>query len=233
MAPCGRYDRHARAAGPAGVLTRNREMLAGPALEGEPAMTTVGYAVHSSGRVGLVVACLVVLVLATAAQGLIRVGRGNDPVKDNNWPAGAVELANLKTRVGWWEGPPFGGGQHNFLYRGDTKAFQEALDLFAKIRTPEMRVFVHPGTQESPFLRDEKDPKADTGVDWSFTVWTPESYHRLYNNPDTRFASGQAEFREALAGPRMDVYVGQGGGVDWKQVKVPANVKLSDERASA
>ena len=196
-------------------------------------MSATVHAPHHSPRLHSVLACLLVPLLATAAQGLILVGKGNEPVKDNNWPAGAVALANLKTRVGWWEGPPFGGGQHNFLYRGDTKAFQEALDLFAKIKAPELRVVVHPGKQESPFLRDEKDPKANARVDWSFTVWNPESYHRLYNDPKTRFASGQAEFREPLGGPQMDVYVGEGGGIDWKQVKLPGNVKLADERASS
>ena len=80
------------------------------------------------------VAILLVLLLATAAQAMIMVGRGNDPVPDNRWPAGAVDVANLKTRLGWWEGPPFGGGQHNFQYRGGTAAFQQALDCSARSR---------------------------------------------------------------------------------------------------
>src|SRR5688500_13088747 len=73
------------------------------------------------------------LLVAAPALGLIQVGRGNDPVRDHNWPAGSLDVANLKTRVAWMEGPPFGGGQHTFLYRGDTAALQAALDLFGKI----------------------------------------------------------------------------------------------------
>ncbi|MDB5290725.1 MAG: hypothetical protein JWL69_1966, partial [Phycisphaerales bacterium] len=131
-----------------------------------------------------ILAALFVMLLAGQALALIRVGRGNDPVPDNNWPAGSVELANLKTRVGWWEGPPFGGGQWSFLYRGDAKALQEALDLFAKIRAPRLDVFIHDGGPvENGFLKDEKDPKASTRVDWSFTVWDPRSWNQLYNNP--------------------------------------------------
>src|SRR5262249_2376548 len=107
------------------------------------------------------IACLALLAFSTAALGLIVVGRGNDPVKDSNWPAGSVDLANLKTRVGWWEGPPFGGGQYQFLYRGDTAAFQEALDLFGNIRAPELRVHIHEGRSENIFLQDRKDPKAE------------------------------------------------------------------------
>jgi hypothetical protein len=87
-----------------------------------------------------------------------------------------------------------------------------------------------------PFLKENRhEPRRlfRSRLAPTFTVWDPESYHRLYNNPKTRFASGQAEFRQPLGGPQMDVYVGEGGGIDWKKVKVPGNVKLSGERASA
>ena len=49
-------------------------------------------------------------LLSSTAFALITGGLGNDPVRDAGWPLGAVDVANLKTRVGWWEGPPFGGG---------------------------------------------------------------------------------------------------------------------------
>jgi hypothetical protein len=45
-------------------------------------------------------------------------------------------VANLKSRVGWWEGPPFGGGEWHFLYRGDQAAFEATLAAFAAIRAP-------------------------------------------------------------------------------------------------
>src|SRR5437764_1236577 len=96
---------------------------------------------------------LLILLLCAVAQALILVGRGNDPVQDHNWPAGSLELANLKSRVGWYEGPPFGGGQHCFLYRGDHNALQQAIDLFARIGAPQLEVVVHEGPSSSAFLK--------------------------------------------------------------------------------
>ena len=135
-------------------------------------------------------AAICLLLLAGPAMALIMVGKGNTPVGDNNWPAGSVDLANLKTRVGWWEGPPFGGGQHNFLYRGDARELEQALDAFAKIRAPRLQLFVHDGGPAViEFLKDEKDPKANDRYDWSFTVWNPGSWNRLYNNPKSQFSA--------------------------------------------
>ncbi|MDB5354516.1 MAG: hypothetical protein JWN24_969 [Phycisphaerales bacterium] len=182
-----------------------------------------------------ILAALFVMLLAGQALALIRVGRGNDPVPDNNWPAGSVELTNLKTRVGWWEGPPFGGGQWTFLYRGDAKALQEAIDLFAKIRAPRLDVFIHDGGPvENGFLKDEKDPKASTRVDWSFTVWDPRSWNQLYNNPSSRFSADDPNggFRKGVDPPRMDLFAG-GKGIDLSAIKMPAGVTVTDERASA
>src|SRR2546430_16842013 len=128
----------------------------------------------SCGRIALLATLIAISPLASA---LIMVGRGNAPVHDNHWPAGALEVANLKSRVGWWEGPPFGGGQHCFLYRGDTATFQTALDLFAKIKSPELKLAVHEGPQHNQFLQEPKDRKSDDRVDWSFTVWNPQRWN--------------------------------------------------------
>jgi hypothetical protein len=177
------------------------------------------------------------LLLTSSVHALITVGKGNDPVTDRNWPAGALDVANLKSRVGWYEGPPFGGGQWAFLYRGDTAALQAALDLFAKTNTPELTLVIHEGPGESPFLRDENAAPGATGTfDWSFTVWDPRSFHHLYNNPNTVFSAGDpnGNFRRGtVEPPRIDVFVSAGGGIDWARVTVPANLKVADERASA
>src|SRR5216110_2115378 len=119
----------------------------------------------------------VAVFAAFPASALILTGRGNQPVHDAGWPKGALEVSNLKARVGWWEGPPFGGGERQFLYRGDATQFQQALDLFAKIRAPRLELVVHEGPEENQFLKDVKH------VDWTFTVWDPRSFHQLYNNP--------------------------------------------------
>ena len=186
-------------------------------------------------RPSVFIALFLLLTIPTSA--LITVGRGNSPVPDGNWPAGSLDLANLKSRVGWWEGPPFGGGQHQFLYRGDEAILQAAIDLFAKIRAPELRVVVHEGPHESQFLRDDKDPKSDTSVDFTFTVWNPRSFHQLYNNPTSTFSAQDpgGNFRSPVEAPRLDIYVApkDAKGIDLTKIKIPKNLKVTDERATA
>ena len=185
-------------------------------------------------RPALVFLCYSTALLAPSpALALIQVGRGNVQVQDAGWPLGALDVANLKSRVGWWEGPPFGGGEWQFLYRGTTEEFVQALTNFAAIRAPALELVIHDGPQENQFLADDIDPKADTRVDWTFTVWVPASWHRLYNNPKSIFAASQPQFRQPVDRPRLDVYIGGGGQVDWAKVTVPRNVRVRDERASA
>lgn len=186
----------------------------------------------SSRHVAAVIVLLAGLFLAGDVAGLIFVQKGNDPVDDKGWPRGAVAVANLKSRVLLWEGPPFGGGQYNFEYQGDSAALQKALDAFAKIRAPKLELILLDGPHHSHFLKDEKDPTADIHVDFTFTVWRPESWHRLYNDPTSRFGASQPQFRQPVDPPRMTVYVG-GGLVDWSKVKVPKGLEVIDRRASA
>ena len=61
------------------------------------------------------------LMLASPVEALILTGTGNQPVHDPGWPVGAVEVANLPSRIGWWEGPPFGGGEWHFEYPGQDR----------------------------------------------------------------------------------------------------------------
>lgn len=155
-----------------------------------------------------------------SASALIMTGHGNKPVRDPGWPEGALTVANLESRVGWWEGPPLGGGQWQFVYRGDTEAFTEALAAFAAIHAPVLELVIHDGPQEDSILKEK--------VDWSFTVWVPASWHRQFNNPRRVFGAGRPQFRQPVDPPRLDVYIGS-GQVDWAKVKVPAGVTIRDE----
>ena len=189
------------------------------------------------GRTGCVLLAVVVMGIwgVRPAGALIEVGRGNRPVADRNWRLGAVEVANLESRVGWWVGPPFGGGNYSFLYRGDTEAFNEALKVFAKVRAPALELVVDDGPNESPFLKDDREAKRDTHVDWSFVIWDAMAFHRLYSNPKSVWDAEDPSFRRPLDPPRMYVYIDREGtsGVVWEKVQVPAGIRVIDRRGSA
>lgn len=176
-------------------------------------------------------AFFVAIIVTTGVQALITGGYGNDPLPDRDWPEGALAIANHKSRLGWWEGPPFGGGKYTFLFRGDAKAFNEALGLLAKINWPAVELHVHRGPHEDFWLVDrteknEGEKKRDPRIDWSFTVWTPRNFHHLFNNPTSLIlSSDQPEFRQPIPPPRIDVYLG-GGLIDWKDVKIPDEVRV-------
>jgi len=160
------------------------------------------------------------------ASALIMTGTGNQPVSDAGWPQGALAVANLRSRAGWWEGPPFGGGEWHFIYQGGTAALGEAIEAFAAIRAPALEVVLHDGPGLDTFIKG--------AVDWTFTVWVPASWHFLYNNPRLVPVSADTpHFHQPVDPPRLEVYLGQADGADWSKVKLPARVRLRDERASA
>jgi hypothetical protein len=168
---------------------------------------------------------------AFPALGLIMVG-GKDPVTDKNWPAGSVEVANQKSRQSWYEGPPFGGGQWTFIYRGDSKSFNDVLSKFAQIKAPDLMVVIHPGPSENPVAAQDEIAKGAARMDWSFNVWTPENFYHLFAGTTGVFGAEQPEFRAEISPPRLDVYVGE-GGVNWDAVQVPTGVRVVDERAAS
>ena len=178
--------------------------------------------------------CLAIgLVLASAARpahALISVCNGDRPVKNLGWPLGCEKVGNVPGRLGYTVGPPFGGGRYTFYFTcRDTGSFSVALIALASIRTPRVELVVHDGPgPEYSHGEDEKRPR----VDWTFTVWHPENWHRLYNNPTSTFACDQADFRKPVAPPRIDVYVGE-GEIVWDAVEVPENVHVVDRRAEA
>jgi len=179
-----------------------------------------------------IVLCIV-LMLPAAGFALITGTHGNRPVRERGWPAGTLDVANLESRLGYWEGPPFGGGEYHFLYRcKDTSEFNEALKTFAATEAKKLELVVHNGPEYSFWLKDNKEElsKEDNRVDWTFTVWIPESWKRLYNSPRSYMLHSElSQFKKSVAPPRIDLYIG-GGSVVWEEVKVPKNVVLIDKR---
>lgn len=181
-----------------------------------------------SQRLSAIAAGIGLYVFASPqARALIEVGTGNQPVEDAGWPAGALEVANLKSRLGWWVGPPLGGGMHVFLYRVENTAqLNEARVLFAAIQTTKLVVVLHDGPHESFALRDHAtpndargdrrlgglrraQPQAEARVDFTFTVWNPASWHRLYNSPRGVFFGDRPQFHQPVDPPTLDIYVGR------------------------
>jgi len=174
-----------------------------------------------ASRVGIWFAVVVcVLMVPAASHGLILGSaptEGNKPVADRGWPLGCLAMANLPTRIAWWEGPPFGGGESHFLYRGATTAeFNEALRTFASIRAPKREVVLHDGPRYGLLYQEWESPSQQPGgnarVDWEFAVWNPASWYRLNSDISTLLAR-----RGPVPAPRLDVYLG-GGAIVWAQV---------------
>lgn len=181
------------------------------------------------GRIGLLLALL--LVPVSQAMALIMGGEGNSPVTDPGWPAGAAKVFNSPSRIAWWEGPPLGGGEWHAECRGNTAAFQEALEAFARIESEKKRLVIHDGEGASFWLNTNNDPekKAAAVADWIFVIWQPQSWKRIQAMPvDLRGPSKKGETGPV---PQIDVYVG--GRIIWSDVEVPKGIEIVDERLEA
>ncbi len=184
-------------------------------------------------QVILVATCLCVLALsARTASALIFGGEGNDPLNDPGWPVGAAAVFNVTERVAYWEGPPLGGGEHHAECRGDAAAFNRVLQDFANISATTKRIVVHDGVGNSVWLNinNEPDKREAAKIDWSFTVWVPESFNRIKAfPPDLRPSLDAAADGTPI--PRIDVYTG--GRINWDDVEVPEGIDVVDHRLVA
>ena len=198
-------------------------------------------------------------LLPNAVYALIEVCYGNRPTQNMGWPTGAEAVANLPSRLGYMVGPPFGGGEYYFNYNcKDTAEFNRALQKFGAIQAPRMArrslisldgqrthildekpllLVVHDWTKEPwppwPEGHGKEAAKDTKRVDWTFTIWVPESFHSLFSSPKGSFDSDHPNFRQPVPPPRIDVYLGGDSPIVWEEVEVPANVKMIDMRAKA
>ena len=194
--------------------------------------------------------------LSASTFALIMVNSGDRPVENMGWPRGCEKVANQPGRLGWWEGPPFGGGEYHFEFVcKDTAEFNAVLKAFAAIQVPglpaksassasgentyrdaaqALELVVHDGPEYSAVFDCEgaAADKKKSRVDWTFTVWNPANWYRLFNSPNLTFESDHHNFRQPVAPPRIDVYIG-GGTIVWNKVKVPPNVHVVDKREEA
>jgi len=185
---------------------------------------------NSKGKsLGFLAILGIIVLFSDAAMSLIIVG-GSERIEDRGWPSGCVEIANLATRFGWWEGPPFGGGEYHFLYRcQNTGQFNQALEKFAAIEAGRLELVVHNGPK--------KDFVVDGRVDWTFLAWVAKNWDSLNNSPRNFYRladSGSTKpvpvARKTMPVPRIDLYLGGDNPIIWKDVKVPANLVVIDRR---
>ncbi len=174
-------------------------------------------------------AAAIVMMSAPSAWALIMGGEGNEPRRDPGWPKGAAAVFNSETRVAWWEGPPFGGGQWHAECRGDAAALSLVLDDFSKVEIPKKRIVLHDGFGSSFWLNTnrEKEKQANALIDWTFMVWQPD---RLKFQQDLPAGFRAVEKGEPVLA-QLDVYTG--GFVRWADVIVPKGFEIIDERLEA
>ncbi|MEO2015820.1 MAG: carboxypeptidase-like regulatory domain-containing protein [Fuerstiella sp.] len=164
--------------------------------------------------------------LASPAFALITGGKG-EPTKVRGFPSGSLPLANLKTRIAWWEGPPFGGGQYHFDYSGRTDDLQQAIDLFAKVDSKRKQVVVREG-QQSSFWLDLHDKKTKHPIDWQFVVWVPKNWQHLNNAKAGLLPPG-----EEGDSPMTTLFIFVTDRIEWESLRIPRGLRVVDERLAA
>jgi hypothetical protein len=160
-----------------------------------------------------------------SAAARISGGTGNEPIKDHNWPAGAVDIFNFKGRVAYWEGPPRGGGQWNSECRGDAKQLSGVLAAFNELKAKNKQVILHDGAGQSFWLNPSRDPARGESakIDWKFMVWDKDRWQRF-------IGTKKSESGDEAAEPPATIHVYTGGNVNWKDVVVPKGLTVVDQR---
>ncbi len=185
-----------------------------------------------SKAAAVLLALAMVAVPSREASALIMGGEGNKPVVDPGWPKGAAAIFNHPSRIAWWEGPPFGGGQWHAECRGNAGALNVALADFARLDAKTKRVVVHDGVGRSFWLDANRNPaKKDAArMDWVFMVWQPANWEHLRRMP--------ADFNpvdpdDTAKSPPAQIDVFTGGDLRWSDVHVPEGIEVVDRRLVA
>lgn len=162
---------------------------------------------------------------------MITGGKGNKPLSDPGWPSGAAEIFNTTSRIAWWEGPPFGGGQYHSECQGDSAAITKILEQFAKVDSASKKVVVLDGVGKSFWLDPNNEKKNDRSVevDWIFTVWVKDRWEMQKNLP-AGISALRGDSREE---PTLELRIYTGGDIEWSDVRVPKEIDVTDHRLEA
>lgn len=173
-----------------------------------------------------------VALTSREAFALILGGEGNDPIPDPGWPRGTAVIFNTTSRIAWWEGPPFGGGQWHAECRGNAKALSAVLADFAKLDVKSKRIILHDGIGRSFWLNPNNKPakQAAAKMDWRFMVWKTANWERLRKLPADL---NPTDPNDATDEPPTKIDVYTGGNIRWSNVTVPNGLKIVDQRLEA
>lgn len=152
-------------------------------------------------------------------------GEGNKPLPDPGWPKGAAEVFNWKTRIAYWEGPPFGGGQWHAESKGNAEEVNRVLQAFEKIEAKQKRVVLKSGIGYSFWLDPNRDRRHDkkTKIDWEFTVWVPKSWDFQKTLPADMSAISGEQGEEPV--PVLTIYT---SFVDREKLELPKSLSIED-----
>ncbi len=189
---------------------------------------------RSSLGMGLIalLSTAIMAVKSPVVFALILGGEGNTPVGDPGWPSGAAAIFNVSSRIAWWEGPPFGGGEWHAECRGDAKAFNAVLVDFARLDVKSKQIVLHDGIGSSIWLNINNEPanRPAARLDWTFVVWQPDNWNRLRKLPA---AINPTDAEDETNGPPAQIDVYTGGNTKWADVIVPKGLKIVDQRLEA
>jgi hypothetical protein len=137
----------------------------------------------------------------------------------------------------------------------DTADFNESLKTFARIQVPmskwrpdnspeggsfemddahRLTLIVRDGPEYLPsFMLQKVKEKEKRMLDWRFSVASPINWNIRFSDPKTPPYFNSDDFHKPCPPPRIEVFIGAGGAIVWNDVKVPANVRVIDQRAEA
>jgi hypothetical protein len=171
-------------------------------------------------------------ITSQSARAAIMGGEGNQPIADPGWPQGAAVIFNHPSRIAWWEGPPFGGGQWHAECRGDSQALSGVLADFARLDLKRKRVILHDGVGRSFWLNPNREPAKQSAaeIDWIFMVWQPANWEHLRKLPRDLNPTDPGDVD---AGPPSQIDVYTGGKLRWSDVSIPGGLEVIDQRLEA
>lgn len=173
---------------------------------------------------GVVMLGVLAAVAPPRAGALVMIG-GKGFIGDAGWPDGALAMANLDTRIEFWDGPA--AGFMRFVYQcKNTEQFNDALAVFAGILTPRLELVVLDGKYAGFPAKEER-------IDWIFEIWVPESFYRAWGTQRNYTTSGSPDDFQPVPPPRVTLYLNGGNPIAWEKVKVPRKVTVIDKRVEA